>query len=30
VSSLLSQQMRRWVRKGEALDEIVDHLPQQP
>jgi len=30
VSSLLRQEMRRWVRKGEALDEVVDHLPQQP
>ncbi|MGH9194155.1 MAG: hypothetical protein ACRD1T_00250 [Acidimicrobiia bacterium] len=29
VSSLLRQEMRRWVRKGEALDEIVDRLPQQ-
>ena len=30
ASSLLRQEMRRWVRKGEVLDEIVDHLPQQP
>jgi hypothetical protein len=30
VSSLLRQEMRRWVRKGEALDEIVDHLPERP
>jgi hypothetical protein len=29
VSSLLRQEIRRWVRKGEALDEVVDHLPQQ-
>jgi hypothetical protein len=29
VSSLLNREMRRWVRQGEALDEIVDHLPHQ-
>jgi len=29
VSSLLRQEMRRWVRQGEALDEIVDYLPHQ-
>lgn len=29
VSSLLRREMRRWVRQGEALDEIVDHLPHQ-
>jgi len=27
VSSLLRREMRRWVRRGEALDELVDHLP---
>jgi hypothetical protein len=30
VSSLLRREMRRWVRQGEALDEIVDLLPHQP
>jgi len=30
VSSLLRPELRRWVRKGEALDDIVDHLPQHP
>jgi len=29
VSSLLNREMRRWVRQGEALDEIVDHLSHQ-
>ncbi len=29
VSSLLRREMRRWVRRGEALDELVDHLPTQ-
>jgi len=29
VSSLLRREMRRWVRRGEALDELVDHLPKQ-
>jgi len=29
VSSLLQREMRRWVRRGEALDELVDHLPTQ-
>jgi hypothetical protein len=28
VSSLLRREMRRWVRRGEALDELVDHLPK--
>jgi len=29
VSSLLRREMRRWVRQGEALDEIVEHIPHQ-
>jgi hypothetical protein len=29
VSSLLRREMRRWVRRGEALDELVEHLPNQ-
>jgi len=29
VSLLLRREMRRWVRRGEALDELVDHLPKQ-
>lgn len=29
ASSLLRREMRRWVRKGEALDDIVDHLPHE-
>ncbi len=29
VSSLLQHEMRRWVRRGEALDELVDRLPEQ-
>lgn len=29
AGSLLRREMRRWVRKGEALDELVDHLPHQ-
>jgi hypothetical protein len=29
VRSLLRREMRRWVRRGEALDELVDHLPKQ-
>jgi len=29
VSSLLRRQMRRWVRQGEALDEVVGHLTKQ-
>ena len=27
VSSLLRRELRRWVRQGEALDEIVEHIP---
>ena len=27
VSSLLRRELRRWVRQGEAFDEIVEHLP---
>jgi len=30
VSSLLRRELSRWVRRGEALDMIVDHLPKQP
>jgi len=30
ASSLLRQEMRRWVRKGDAFDEVVGHLSQQP
>ncbi|MGH8246483.1 MAG: hypothetical protein ACREUU_08625 [Gammaproteobacteria bacterium] len=30
VSSLLRRELQRWVRRGEALDMIVDHLPRQP
>jgi len=30
VSSLLRRELKRWVRRGEALDMIVDHLPKQP
>lgn len=29
VSSLLRRELMRWVRRGEALDMIVDHLPRQ-
>jgi len=29
VSSLLRRELMRWVRRGEALDMIVDHLPKQ-
>jgi hypothetical protein len=28
VSSLLEAELMRWVRRGEALDMIVDHLPR--
>jgi len=28
VSALLRRELLRWVRRGEALDMIVDHLPQ--
>lgn len=27
VRSLLRREMRRWVRRGEELDELVDHIP---
>ena len=30
VSTLLRRELKRWVRRGEALDMIVDHLPKQP
>ena len=30
ASSLLRRELRRWVRKGEELDDIVSHLPQRP
>ena len=30
VSSLLQRELMRWVRRGEALDMIVEHLPRQP
>ncbi|MFQ5472404.1 MAG: hypothetical protein ACE5FA_05915 [Dehalococcoidia bacterium] len=30
VSSLLRSELLSWVRKGEALDMIVDHLPNNP
>jgi len=30
VSALLRRELLRWVRRGEALDMIVDHLPRQP
>ena len=28
VSELLRRELMRWVRRGEALDMIVDHLPK--
>ncbi len=28
VSDLLQKELMRWVRRGEALDMIVDHLPR--
>lgn len=28
VSLLLQRELMRWVRRGEALDMIVDHLPR--
>ncbi len=28
VSFLLRRELRRWVRRGEALDMIVEHLPR--
>lgn len=30
VTSLLREELNRWVRTGEALDMIVDHLPKDP
>jgi peptidoglycan/xylan/chitin deacetylase (PgdA/CDA1 family) len=30
VSTLLERELMRWVRRGEALDMIVEHLPRQP
>ena len=30
VSGLLLRELQRWVRRGEALDMIVEHLPRQP
>jgi hypothetical protein len=30
VSTLLQRELMRWVRRGEALDMIVEHLPRQP
>ena len=30
ASLLLRKELVRWVRRGEALDMIVDRLPQQP
>jgi hypothetical protein len=30
VSALLRSELLDWVRKGEALDMIVDHLPNNP
>lgn len=29
MSSLLEGELQRWVRRGEALDMIVDHLPKR-
>ncbi len=29
VSGLLRRELMRWVRRGEALDMIVDHLPKE-
>jgi len=29
VSTLLQRELMRWVRRGEALDMIVDHLPRR-
>jgi len=28
VSTLLRKELNRWIRRGEALDMIVDHLPR--
>ena len=30
VTALLRDELNRWVRTGEALDMIVDHLPKNP
>ena len=30
ASRLLRKELVRWVRRGEALDMIVDRLPEQP
>ena len=30
ASRLLREELVRWVRRGEALDMIVDRLPRQP
>jgi hypothetical protein len=30
MTSLLERELQRWVRRGEALDMIVDHLPGRP
>ena len=30
VTSLLREELNRWVRTGVALDMIVDHLPKDP
>jgi len=30
AGSLLRRELRRWVRKGEELDDIVSHLPRLP
>ncbi len=29
ISRLLHRELQRWVRRGEALDMIVEHLPQR-
>jgi hypothetical protein len=29
VTSLLQRELSRWVRQGEALDMIVEHLPRE-
>ncbi|HVP05531.1 MAG TPA: hypothetical protein VMT90_07650 [Dehalococcoidia bacterium] len=29
VTLLLREELTRWVRRGEALDMIVDHLPRE-
>jgi hypothetical protein len=30
AGALLRRELRRWVRKGEELDDVVSHLPQLP